>query len=413
MGGTDDADNATDDTGSDDSADETETEPEGEETEEEDEAEDSEPSGLVGTFDDFEDLDQWEAFQGIGSIEAEEGTAVEGSQSALLEADDDGQVRARRALDEPIDIRDVVPGVAMTADDRQTVLLQLQDEDGDYVEFSQRVMPDMPLTHHNFGLSRVRGDPDLENIVVLQIISWLGDDGGQLWVDDFNFVPNTDTGKVMVQFHGGYESHHDEALEVLSEYDIPATAFVPTDRLRSDIAVQGDRMTYDQVADLADAGWTIGSQSALGTPLTGLQGSELESSVTDPIDWLTDQGYDDGAQYLAFPGMEYDEEAYELVQENYELAFAGQSPSQGYARNPHLCSVFSPDAGEAVDILEWTAEYGGISSIAFFNIEEEETVSALEEMAAELDGLLESEELELITPEELASEYVYEPESDD
>ncbi len=161
--------------------------PEEDETDEEDEP----TPGLVGTFDDFETLEEWMAFQDIGSLEADTDRAYDGSQSArLTPREDDGQVRIRRSLDEPIDVRDVTPGLAMTADNRGIVRIQLQDEDGDYVEYSQQVLPDMPLVRKNFGLTRVHGDPDPSEIIVLQVICWFSDDTeSQVWVDDFHFVP--------------------------------------------------------------------------------------------------------------------------------------------------------------------------------------------------------------------------------
>ena len=372
---------------------------------------DSETSELTGTFDDFEDLSEWEAFQDIGSIEADTDRSYSGSQSAHLEPDDDGQVRVRRSLDEPIDVSDVVPGIAMTAEDRSVVRIQLQDEDGDYIEYSQQVLGDMPLARKNFGVTRIRGDPDLSEIIVLQVICWFGDDSdGELWVDDFHFVPDTDSGKVMLQFDGGYETHYTEALPLLEEYDLTGTTFVPTDRIRTDVAVEGDRLTRDQVGELADAGWTIGSQSASGSQLSDTEsyGDDLESNITDPIDWLEDEGYDDGARFFAFPGSTYTEQPYELVQENYDLAFAGNAPAQGYAGNPHLCSLAtSPDPGEATELLDWTAEWGGITSIAFYEIDDESVLTALEETVSYLSELEEAGDIEVITPAEMADNYVY------
>jgi peptidoglycan/xylan/chitin deacetylase (PgdA/CDA1 family) len=412
----------------------------GDDENEEDETGDDD---LVGTFDDFEDLDEWEAFQDIGAIEADTEEVYEGSQSARLIPDSDGQVRVRRELDDPIDISDVVPGIAMTAEDGGMVRLQLQDEDGDYVEYSQQVLSDMPLARHNFGPTRVRGDPDIENITILQIIRWFGNgeaeadldeddlegnetddepedeqleegDGGdesagdQMWVDDFYFVPKPDQGKVMLQFHGGFESHFLEAYPRVSEYDFPATTFVPTGRLREDEAADGDRLTHDQVEELADAGWTIGAQPANGAQLQTVEPDMLEEVVTEPAEDLEDAGYD-GARFFAFPGSQYTGDSYELVQETYDLAFAGQAPAQGYAANPHLCSTVSnPSAGEAESLLEWTAEHGGITSVAFYQLEDSDAIGGLEETLAQLDEHVDEDNLEVITPEEMADEYVYE-----
>ncbi|TYL38874.1 polysaccharide deacetylase [Natronococcus pandeyae] len=367
---------------------------------------------LVGTFDDFEDLDEWWTWQDIGSLQADASRSYDGSQSALLTSstESDGQVRIRRELDEPIDVRDVAPGIATATDtDQGVVRIQLQDEDAHYVEYSQQIQGDMPLTRTNFGITRVRGEPDLSKVVVLQIIRWFGDDAeGQQWVDDFHFVPNIDPGKVMLQFHGGYETHYTEALSRLEEYDFPATAFVPTGRLRSDPAVEGDRLTRDQLDELAAANWTIGAQPATGMPLGNVDSDRLEDVIVDPIDWLSGEGYEDGARFFAFPASRYTEESYELVKEHYDLAFAGRSRSQGYAGNPHLCSratASSPE--EATELLDWTVEWGGITTIAFHQLDDPTALEALDETLASLEEHASAGDLEVITPAEMADEYVY------
>ncbi|MDQ2049053.1 polysaccharide deacetylase family protein [Natronolimnohabitans sp. A-GB9] len=369
-----------------------------------------EPSGLTGTFDDFEDLDLWFAHEDLGSVEADTERYYEGSQSAVFDPEDDGQARIRRSLDEPIDIRDVVPGIAMTAETDSIVRIQLQDEDGDYVEYSQRVTDDMDLERHNFGLTRIRGDPDLSEIIVLQVIHWSED--ARLWVDDFHFVPAADQpGKVMLQFNGGYETHYTEALPVLQEHGLTASAFVPTNRIGPDAAAAGDRLTYDQIEELSSAGWTIGSFSAQGTQLSDVDSAgddDLETNITDPIEWLEEEGYEEGARFFAFPGSEYTQASYDLVQEHYDLAFAGRAPAQGYAGNPHLCSVTdSPEPGEGPELLEWTAEHGGITTIPFYRLEESDTITAFQETAARLEELVDEGELEVITPAEMADQYVF------
>ncbi|WP_394739921.1 polysaccharide deacetylase family protein [Natronococcus roseus] len=420
MGGpgeTDDEDHDDSAANGDDDHDEPETDDE-ETEEEEEETDEDDYDDLVGTYDDFEDLDPWSAFQDIGAVEADTEQYYEGSQSArLLPDSEDGQIRARRETDEPIDIRGVTPGLAMTASDSGMVLIQLQDEDGDYVEYSQQVMGDMPLARHNFGLTRVRGDPDLEEIIVLQIIRWFGEpaddedededaDGEEMWVDDFHFVPTPETPTVMLQFHGGYETHYEEALPRVAQYDFPATTFVPPDRLRDDAAVEGDRLTYGQVEELESNGWTIGCQTANGSQAGDIDEIGAEDAIIEPAEWLEEEGYDDDGRFFAFPGSQYNEETYELVQENYDLAFAGQTQSQGYAGNPHLCSVVSnPSGDEGESLVEWTAEMGGITSIGFYQLEESEAIEGLESTLAALDEY--SGEVDVITPGQMADDYVY------
>ncbi|MCU4926823.1 polysaccharide deacetylase family protein [Halobacteria archaeon AArc-dxtr1] len=396
-----------------DDSDETDTQDEPDDEDEPDEEEepddeDESDHGLIGTFDDLEDLDLWFEHEDFGSIEADTDRSFEGSQSAVLDPEDDGQVRMRRSLDEPIDVRDVVPGIAMTCETDSRIRIQLQDENGDYAEFSQRVVEDGPLTRHNFGLSRIRGDPDLSEIIVLQVVYWAED--ARLWVDDFYFTPRPDEpGKVMLQFYGGHETHYSEGFSTLEEHGLTGTAFVPTNRIGPDAAAAGDYLTEDQVADLADAGWTIGSYSAQGSQLSDddAPGDGLEDNIAGPIEWLEERGYEDGARCFAYPGSTYNEAAYELVRENYDIAFAGEAPAQGYAGNPHLCSITSsPDPGDGPELLEWTAEYGGITVIPFYLLEEDDAIEALEETAARLADLESEGELEVISPVEMADQYV-------
>ena len=391
----------------DDAEDDDDEDDDDEDDEDEDDGDEDEHSDLVGTFDDFEDLDAWEGF--IGSIEANPDASTVGSQSALLQPNEaDGQVRVRRELDEPIDVRDVTPGLAMASGLQGTVLIQLQDDDGDYVEYSQGIGSGGPFARHNFGPTRIRGDPDPSEVTLLQIVRWFGEDvEGEMWVDDFHFVPRVNAGKVMLQFHGGFETHYTQGLSILESYDLPGTVFVPTARIRSDAEADGTRLTIDQLEELDAAGWTIGSYGARGLHLDSVDPDELESDVLDPMDWLEDHGYADDGRFFAFPGSRYPNDAYDLVSEHYDLAFAGQSPSQGYAGNPHLCSVTpTPDAGDAIDLLDWTAELGGITTIPFYRLQESETIEALETTASHLSDLVEAGELDVLTPDEMVSSYV-------
>ncbi len=384
-----------------------------EDSDEEDREDDEEEfPELVGTFDDFENLEEWWEWQDIGTLEADSSRASIGSQSALLTAsvESRGQVRVRRELEEPIDVREVAPGLDLATDtDSGVVRIQLQDADAHYVEYSQGFAGGTSLTRHNFGITRIRGEPDLSEVVVLQVIRWFGDDAeGRQWIDDFHFVPRPTQGAVLLQFHGGYETHYTEALSRLEDADLPATAFVPTARLHEDDA-EGDRLTRDQVDELAAAGWTIGAQSANGQPLDNADSDALEEAVVDPVDWLSEAGYGDGARVFAYPGSKYTDESVDLVRENYDLAFAGRSRSQGHAGNPHLCSMAeTPAPGEAADLLEWTAEWGGITAIPFYRLDEESALEALEETVRALEEYVEAGELEVITSAEMAEEYVYE-----
>ncbi|ELY94019.1 polysaccharide deacetylase [Natrialba chahannaoensis JCM 10990] len=366
---------------------------------------------LAGSFDNFEDLDEWWEWQDIGFLEVDTSRSYDGTQCALLTSspESEGQVRVRRRLDEPIDVRDVAPGLALATDtDQGVVRIQLQDEDAHYLEYSTQFPGGTSLTHDNFGVTRVRGDPDLSEVVVLQVIRWFGGDAeGQQWVDDFHFVPKPERGKVSLQFHGGYEEHYTDALSDVSSAGIPAAAFVPPERLRGGELAEDDRLTHEQVGELADEGWTIGVQSATGQHLEAADADRVEAAVVDPVEWLADEGYDDG-RFFAYPSSQYSEEASELVRENYDLAFAGRSSAQGFARNPHRCSVLTnPTPEEATAALERTVRWNGITTFAFHRLSSRDARAGFEETLSRIEAHAAAGELDVITPAEMADEYVY------
>ncbi|WP_255169171.1 polysaccharide deacetylase family protein [Natrononativus amylolyticus] len=378
----------------------TDDEPVDDDTETETESTDAE----TDSFDDFEDLDAWSAV--VGSLSADEEESYTGSQSALLEADEEGdQVRIVRELDDPTDFTDRHPGLAMATPEGGETLIQLLDDDGGRIDFRQYVGGGLPFARGNFGIAEVDDDPDLSEIVEIQIAFWVGSDGGgELRVDDLHTVDRPNAGQVMIHLDGGYETHHTFARPLLEEHDYPAAAFVPTGRLPEEDEHDGDRLTEGQLEELADDGWVVGSQAAHGDDLTALEDRSQEDEIADARDWLADNGYDAG--YFSYPGGRYDEETIALVEEHHDLAFAGRYPAHGYVTNPYLCSrVSDPTADDARRILELTAEYGGITTLAYYRLEEEESREAFEE-TLEAVSELEGNDLEVITPADLESSYV-------
>ncbi|GAB3021653.1 polysaccharide deacetylase family protein [Natronobiforma cellulositropha] len=400
LGGDDEPDEPDDSTNETDDHDDdpiTDDEPEAEEEEE--------PDIEVDSFDDFEDLEHWEA--AVGSVSADTDHYYTGSQSARLDPSGADQARIVRELEDPIDCSDTVPGMAVAAEGTVAPIIQLIDDDGDRIDFRQQVQGGLSLMRYNFGISGVHGDPDLSEIVEVQIIYWTGDEpGGNLWVDDLYFVERPSEGKVMVQFDGAYETVHSHAYPVLSEYDIDATVFAPTGRIREDPEHEGDRLTEDQLEELYDSGWTVGSYAAHGLDMTALESREQDEEIEDAVEWLEDHGYGDGARYFSYPSGRYDETTLELVEDHHELGFAGRYPVTGYVVNPLLCSrMDDPSPDDARTVLEWTAEYGGITTLVYYGLRDESR-SNFEAAMSHLDELVSDGDLEVITPAELEESYV-------
>jgi len=395
----------------------------------EDEADsaDDEPPELAGTFDDFESLEEWEVLAGTATGDTDR--SFVGSQSVHLEPDDDGedldeedldddelededdgvQVRLRRELDESLDCSAVAPGLAVALEGEPVTapLIQLFDGDGNRIDYRTSADPTLEFHRHNFGVAAVDSAFDFGDVTEIQLAYITGaGTAGELWIDDLYFVPRPETGKVLVQLDGGYETHYTHAASIVDEHDLSATTFVAPGRVRGDEDEDGDRLTEAQLESLAEAGWTIGSHTDTDTQLPDAE--DLEAEVRDAYEWLEAEGYD-GRAYFSFPGGKYNDASLDQVEEYHDHGFAGRFPAQGYAANPLLWQrVVDPDPDEARDALERTAEVGGITSLCYVRLEEE-SAENFEETMGDLADYVADGDLELLTPADL-DEYVYEEE---
>lgn len=360
---------------------------------------------MAGTFDDFENPEEWNV--AAGSASADDERAYEGSQSVRLTVTGgEGQARIVRELDEPIDCSEVSPGLAAESSHPTAPLIQLIDDDGNRIDYRASVAPDVEMLRASFGIAHVEGEPDLSEITEIQI-AYIADESGELWIDDLHFVPRPTDGKVLLQFDGGYETNYTRALPVLEEYGYAATTFINTDRLREDEEAEGDRLTEDQLEELDDAGWTIGSNTANGRILTGLDDDEKEQQIRDAAEWLEDNGYD--AEYFSYPTGRYDQRSLELVEEHHDLGFAGRYPAQGYAATSSLCSrVVDPSPEAARTYLDMTAEIGGITSLCYHELGDG-SYGSFESAMSHLNELESAGELEVIAPADVEEEYLYQP----
>ena len=161
------------------------------------------------------------------------------------------------------------------------------------------------------------------------------------------------------------------------------------------------------IRDSHDAGWTIASNGANGQNLTNLSERTPEGEITNAIEWLEEHGYEDGARFFSYPVGAYDQISLETVEEHHDVAFAGRYPCQGRAVHPHLCNrVVNPSVAQAETVLDRTAEYGGVTTLAYYRIDSDDR-ERLADTLSHLNVLVQRNEVRVITPEQFADEHVY------
>lgn len=354
-----------------------------------------------GTVDDFADLEGWTVRAGRASLDDTGGRV--GDQAVRLTADAaDDQARLGRRLPEPIDWSGTTPGLAIATEEPVRPTIQLFDESGNVIDFRARV-DGGDLRRCQFGIAGIDAEADPGAITEIHVAFFAGDETERtLLLDDLHLVSRPADGRVMIHFDGGYESVYDEARPLLEAYDVPATAFVPTDLIREEATHEGDRLTESQLETLADDGWTIASYGTNGRPLPDLEGPERTDHLVDARRWLEDEGYADGARFVSYPNGRYDEASLEQVDDAYELGFAFGAPVQAAVVDPdRYPRVPAPDPETAATHLDRTADLGGVTTLCYFDVDAE-AVDRLEETLAHLDDRVAAGDLEVVTPDDLA-----------
>jgi peptidoglycan/xylan/chitin deacetylase (PgdA/CDA1 family) len=102
--------------------------------------------------------------------------------------------------------------------------------------------------------------------------------------------------RLAVTFDDAYRSISERALPLLAELGIPGTVFVPTDFAGSDQPMRWPEieawtegphapellcMSWDQLAELADAGWEVGSHTRSHPHLPRLGDDELDAELSE------------------------------------------------------------------------------------------------------------------------------------
>lgn len=352
-----------------------------------------------GTFDDFEEPDGWRVTHGMAFTDADR-SAV-GSQSIRFEPDEGSDtVALERSFDTPRDLSGLVPGLAIAASASVNPVIQLQDADGDRIDYRCVNTPGDIFARYNFGVTDVIGDPDPTAITSIRIRSWAVDDDISFWIDDLHFVEQPETGTVLLQFDREYESIETVARHVLGEYGYPATVFAETHRVGG-----GGRVDTDTFETLHDDGWTIASFGAYGRNLLQLSEAERSEELGAATDWLVDHGFDDGARYFAYPYSRYDESVIEHVEAYYDLAFATGYPAQGFVTNPYTYGrSVGADPDEAIAALDATADWGGITPLFFGDVAED--VSGFETVIEHLHDRERRGDLEVRLPGDLEASFL-------
>ncbi|WP_436347803.1 polysaccharide deacetylase family protein [Natronorubrum sp. FCH18a] len=356
------------------------------------------------SIEDFEDLDGWASMIDAGDLEAETNAPYAGSQSARLTATEDtdrAAVYQVRSDGTDLSERNLSLAVNFTGRDQLHLSLELHAPNSRNAYAMNRTLtgPTDRWVRVDFGTSGIDGQPDLTDVREIRLTARRrGDQSGSIdcRIDDLRAVDRPETGKVLLLFDGTLESHYENALEPMADYDFAGVEAVIYEALG-----ESDRLTIDELGELDDAGWDMAARPRTGARfLHEYSPEEQEGAIRRTKAFLENRGFEDGARHFVTPRNVLGPETIDLVREYHEQAFRyGGAPNALPLTDPHNLGVFSGTDGETTKrYVDRAAEYGQLAVLHFEHIGEDGlSTEAFEDLLEHVDDA----DVEVVTASEL------------
>jgi peptidoglycan/xylan/chitin deacetylase (PgdA/CDA1 family) len=351
-------------------------------------------------LDDFEDLLVWKTYE--GSLEAADGTAFAGSQSAgLVAAASDKRVWIYRRFDGGLDLagRDLSLAVRLDRPASRSVVVQLLAPDRENQLLLSKGLWRSGWTRHDLGPTAERGSPDLADGDEIRI-QFRPPDGEscRAYVDSLRTTPRADRGAVVLTFDDNGRSQYETAFPILREYGFPgAVAVIP------DLVGNEGHIPLDGMREMRAAGWEMASHPQRDRSLRAMSTERKRTVLQETKRWLVDEGFGRGAQFVVWPYGQYDREALELAGDYHRLGFAGGDCPVGRSLTGPIgvSRVTGDDPAKAEAMIDRAARYNQLVVLTYHSVGNSDddyiSESEFEEVVAHLDEA----DVDVVTPSEV------------
>lgn len=318
---------------------------------------------------------------------------VTGTQCATLETDSTGAA-LHISMDESIDFERARISCYMAREGSASgtfPYVDLTDADGHTFRTRSVHRSRDRLTRLDFGVL----DPEVDDAPVdLGTISEISfrfgptDESGRevVYLDAPQKVHAPDTPKILFGFDDGYLTDYTEAFPYLSQYGYPAISYVNTDTIGT-----SGKLNEEQLHELKEAGWLIGSHTTDHTDLSDLDTTaEIETKVRDAKQWLEERGFTEGARHFSYPFNSTSEKAISVVSQYHDT---GRVSSWQPVALPSNLQTIPGDGDLSVaelrPLCEQAIAYGGILCLYFHNLQK---ADALADFQAVVDYVRQKEQ---------------------
>ncbi len=257
----------------------------------------------------------------------------------------------------------------------------------------------------DFGITRGKGNPDIDDIGELRI-EMIGPEDSSIryWIDDIRLTEAEETPLAILAFYGGLKSHYDVALPMLEERGWGAAVPVRPASIGVD-----DRMGIGHLRDVRDAGWDVCSFPIRGTPLPEMTPERQRQVITDDQEFLTNRGFPDGARHFFAPHHSINADTVNVLRDVHETGFlyggssVGVPPTAPYT----IPTINGGDYGSSRAVILRANRHNQLVVLGFDEIGDEGM--SVDDFEAQLDRLEKNDYaggLNVVTPSQLVDEYL-------
>lgn len=368
----------------------------------------TETSGQNGSaettlIDDFEDLSQWKTVAGRVSSAND---AYAGDSSAKIHRKEREPVITR---DVDIDFTKYNPSFAIKTDtDRISVVemtLDAPDENNQLIlREGVRPWPSSQWMRLDLGVRGVNGLPDLQNVTKIRLRLKGGGNGSNFWVDDLRAVPSPEKGTVALTFDDSLASQYEHGFNIMSKFDMPGTMFTVTDRV-------GDNgyITLDQMKEMQSGGWEFGSHGQTSEQLIEISRLTAEEEIVGAKEWLVDNGFETGAEYIAYPFGKFDAGTLNFLKDHHRMGFrylGTESAGCGRITEPLTASRGNgANLERAKQMVQLGALYNDLQIYTFHDIGSEGNLSMSPREFEELVAFIADQEVDVVTVSQIDEQF--------
>lgn len=219
-------------------------------------------------------------------------------------------------------------------------------------------------------LQKVR-NPSLELIrsIQLSVTRASGNENTTVHFDSLYFNHAKDT-NIVIQFDDGWVTQYTNAFSIMKNYGIIGSVGII-----SDLVGTKNYMNLNQMKEMQNFGWEFFNHTKSHRNLSLLTKEEIKKELLECRDWLINNGFENSANYVAYPYGGYNDEVTDVMIENgFEY---GRSVNFGFITNPPInpygvVSVVVEDTHttqEIKDYIDIAIETGVSLKLVFHKIE--------------------------------------------